>query len=108
MPVPELSDEERRAALSQAAAARKKRAELKDRVRAGEVGLAEVLAKADADDTIGKTRVTEMLEAFPRVGKVTARTIMRKIDISPSRRLRGLGVRQREKLLAEFARRFSS
>ena len=40
-----------------------------------------------------------MLESLPGVGKVQARRIMEELDISESRRLRGLGRNQREGLL---------
>ena len=40
-----------------------------------------------------------MLESLPGVGKVQARRIMDELDISESRRLRGLGRNQREGLL---------
>lgn len=102
MGVPDLSDDDRRAALEKAARARRARADLKRQLRDGEISLADVLARADSDDVIGKTRVAAVLEAVPRVGKVTARRLMTELDISPSRRLRGLGVKQRERLLATF------
>lgn len=105
MPVPKLSDDQRREALDKAAAARRHRAALKERVRAGEVDLQGVLSLADGDETIGKMRVAELLESFPRIGVKTRRRIMIDLDISQSRRLRGLGVRQRERLIAAFADR---
>jgi ribosomal protein S13 len=40
-----------------------------------------------------------VLESLPGVGKVQARRIMTDLDISESRRLRGLGRNQREGLL---------
>ena len=40
---------------------------------------------------------------MPGVGKVRARKIMEKLDISRSRRVRGLGSKQKDALLAEFA-----
>ncbi len=102
MPLPELDDEARREALAKAAEARKVRAELKQKLKSGEMELSDVLARADVDETVGKTRVAAVLESMPRVGKVRARKLMERLDISPSRRLRGLGGNQREKLLAEF------
>jgi hypothetical protein len=39
------------------------------------------------------------------VGKVRARKIMERLDISASRRVRGLGAKQRESLLGEFAKK---
>jgi guanylate kinase len=105
MPLPELDDEARRQALEKAAEARKIRAELKQQLKAGEIDLAEVLRRADADEVVGKTKVSAVLEALPKVGKVRARKLMERLDISPSRRVRGLGANQREKLLEAFDRR---
>lgn len=102
MPLPELSDESRRQALEKAAEARKLRAELKQQLKAGEIDFGEVLRRADQDEIIGKTKVSAVLEALPKVGKVRARKIMEKLDISPSRRVRGLGANQRDKLLRAF------
>ncbi len=103
MPLPELDDEARRAALQKAAQARRVRAELKQQLKRGQIDLVEVLRRADGDETIGKTKVSAVLEALPKVGKVRARKLMERLDISPSRRLRGLGTNQREKLLQAFA-----
>jgi hypothetical protein len=102
MPLPELDDESRRQALNKAAEARKVRAELKQQLKAGEIDFGEVLRRADDDEIVGKTKVSAVLEALPRVGKVRARRLMERLDISPSRRVRGLGANQRDKLLSEF------
>jgi predicted N-acetyltransferase YhbS len=102
MSVPELSDDARRAALEKAAAARRIRAELKRQLRDGEISLADVIARAETDEVVGKTRVSAVLEALPRIGKKTARRTMEQLDISESRRLRGLGERQRSRLLEAF------
>ncbi|CAN5693566.1 hypothetical protein BH24ACT15_BH24ACT15_14420 [soil metagenome] len=102
MPVPELSDDARRAALQKAAEARKIRAELKQQLRDGELTLAQVIRRADNDEIVSKTKVSAVLEAMPRIGKKTARRTMEQLNISESRRLRGLGDRQRARLLAAF------
>lgn len=102
MPLPELDDASRRQALEKAAEARKVRAELKHQLKSGEISFAEVLRRAGKDDVVGRTKVSAILEALPGVGKVRARKLMERLDISPSRRVRGLGANQREKLLAEF------
>jgi hypothetical protein len=105
MPLPELDDDARREALNKAAQARKLRAEMKQRLKSGEIDLPHVLARADDDEVIAKTRVSEVLEAMPKVGRVRARRLMERLDISSSRRLRGLGVNQRERLLEAFSDR---
>lgn len=102
MPLPQLDDAARRQALEKAAEARRVRAELKQQLKTGEIGFAEVLARADADETVGKTKVSAILEALPRVGKVRARKLMERLEIAPSRRLRGLGQNQRGRLLTLF------
>ena len=101
MPLPTLTPEQRQQALEKAAEARRKRAELKAQLKSGNMSLATVLAK-DSDETVGKMKVSSVLESLPATGKVRARKIMEKLDISPSRRVRGLGSKQKEALLAEF------
>lgn len=103
MALPELTEEQRAAALEKAAAARRARAELKDRLKRGGTNLKEVLASADSDEILGKMKVSALLEALPGVGKVRAQQIMERLEIAPSRRLRGLGDRQRKALLSEFS-----
>lgn len=102
MPLPELDAESRRQALERAAEARKIRAELKQQLKSGEIDFAQVLARAEDDEIVAKTKVSAVLEALPKVGKVRARKMMERLDISPSRRIRGLGANQRKKLLREF------
>ena len=99
MALPTLTPEQRADALKKAAAARKKRAEVKGELKSGKRTLADLLKKADKDDTLGKMKVSTVLESLPGVGKVQARRIMTELDISESRRLRGLGRNQREGLL---------
>jgi hypothetical protein len=103
MPLPVLTDEQRKQALEKAAEARRKRAELKGQLKSGKLTLTDVLARSD--DTVGKMKVSTVLESLPGVGKVRARKFMEKLDISVSRRVRGLGAKQRESLLAEFAKK---
>jgi len=45
-----------------------------------------------------------MLEAMPHTGKVKARRLMQDLDISESRRLRGLGPNQKRRLIDHFHR----
>jgi signal recognition particle GTPase len=99
---PALTPEQRAAALEKAAAARKDRAELKEKLKMGSVTLSDALKKADTDDVIGKLKVVSLLESLPGVGKVKARRIMLDIGISDTRRVRGLGPQQRSALLEQL------
>ncbi|SHJ93044.1 hypothetical protein SAMN05443637_101153 [Pseudonocardia thermophila] len=102
MALPQLTEEQRAEALQKAAAARRARAELKNKLKTGATTLPEVLKLADTDDVLGKMKVSALLESLPGVGKVRAAQIMERLEIAPSRRLRGLGDRQRKALLADF------
>jgi hypothetical protein len=100
--LPQLTDEQRTAALAKAAAARKSRAELKERLKRGGTTLKQVLVDAEKDEALAKLKVSALLEALPGVGKVRAAALMEQFDIAASRRVRGLGDRQRKALLDEF------
>ena len=103
MPLPPaLTPDQRQAALQKAAAARRQRAELKEKLKMGSTTLRELLDSAERDDVIGKMKVVSVLESLPGVGKVKARRYMDEIGISDTRRVRGLGTQQREALLKEF------
>ena len=100
MPLPpSLTAEQRQAALQKAAEARRVRAEVKARLKLNRLSLRELFDQSDQDDMLAKLKVVSVLESLPGVGKVQARRIMEELDISESRRLRGLGRNQREGLL---------
>src|SRR5204862_5317517 len=101
---PSLSPDQRQAALEKAAAARRARAELKEKLKMGSLSLEELLEQGGQNDTVGKMKVISVLESLPGLGKVKARRMMEDIGISESRRVQGLGVNQREALLRETAR----
>ncbi len=100
---PQLTPEQRQAALKKAAEARRARAELKERLKMGSLTLAELLTQAENDDMAGKMKVLAVLESLPGVGKVKSRRTMETFEISDTRRVRGLGDQQKRKLLEEFS-----
>ena len=100
--LPQLTDEQRRAALAKAAEARRVRAEIKELLKMGPLSLSELLDRSDNDRILAKMKVLSVLEALPKLGKVKARRTMDEVGISDSRRLRGLGSQQRAELVARF------
>ena len=100
---PELTPEQRAAALEKAAQVRRIRSDVKSRLKMGSMTLAELLDQADRDEVVAKIRVLAVLESLPGVGKVMARRTMEDIGIAESRFLSGLGPRQREALLEAFS-----
>jgi len=104
MPLPpSLSPDQRQAALDKAAAARRQRAELKEKLKMGSITLRELLDQGERDDVVGKMKVVSVLESLPGVGKVKARRLMEEIGISDTRRLQGLGGKQREALFKRLS-----
>ena len=95
MGLPELTPAERSAAASAALAARRRRAEIK-------AALPAALDLAGHDQALAKMRVVDLLGAMPRIGPVRASEIMERNNVAATRRIRGLGERQRSALLAEF------
>jgi signal recognition particle GTPase len=102
MPLPVLTEEQRREALAKAAEARRKRADLKEKLKTGQLSLRDLLDQRQ-DDIIAKMKVSSVLESLPGVGKVRARKMMERLDISATRRVRGLGAKQKQALLGELA-----
>jgi len=100
---PALTAEQRQAALQKAALVRRERAEVKEKLKLGSLTLAELLKNAESDETVGKMKVVSVLESLPGLGKVKARRLMETVGISESRRLQGLGAKQRAELLKETA-----
>ena len=97
MALPQLTDEQRNAALEKAAAARHERAELREKIKRGETTLEDVL---NSDDPIAsRMKVSALIESLPGYGKAKASKIMDELGISSTRRVKGLGARQREQLI---------
>ncbi|MBW3556073.1 MAG: integration host factor [Actinobacteria bacterium] len=104
MPLPpSLSPDQRQAALEKAAAARRQRAEIKEKLKMGSLSLRELLDQAARDEVAAKMKVVTVLESLPGLGKVKARRLMDEIGISDSRRVQGLGDKQRKALLEKLA-----
>jgi hypothetical protein len=98
MALPELSNDQRRAALEKAAKSRKERAELCDKLKKGELSVGKVLS--DTDNPIAmRLKVQRLIESLPGYGKARAAKLMNELGISTSRRVQGLGSRQRAELL---------
>ena len=103
MALPQLTPEQRKAALEKAAQARHERAELREKIKSGKVSLAEVL---DSDDPIAnRMKVSALIESVPGFGVAKTVKLMEELGISESRRVQGLGVRQREQLIERLGDR---
>ena len=101
MPLPKLTLEEKKQALKKAQQVRSQRAKIRQDLKAGRTGIREVLEQMDTD-VVAKMRVAYLLESLPRIGKVRTRKIMNEIGIDETRRVQGLGSRQKQALIERF------
>lgn len=102
MALPPLTPEQRAAALEKAAAARRERAVVKNRLKYAQGSLAAVIAQGKSNEVVGKMKVSALLESMPGIGRVRARQIMSEVGIAETRRVRGLGVNQTAALVQRF------
>ena len=103
MALPSRTPEQRQADLQKAAAARRERAEVKNRLKNSGASIAEVIAEGQNNEVVGKMKVLDLLQAMPGLGKVRAHQLMERLGIAESRRVRGLGAKQIAALEREFA-----
>ncbi|MCL2324221.1 MAG: integration host factor [Actinomycetia bacterium] len=103
MALPELSTEQRQKNLELAAKMRRSRAALRADLKSGKQTLTEVLERAD-DPVVMRMKVSTLIESLPGYGKARAEKLMAKVDISATRRVQGLGARQRAALIEALSR----
>ncbi|MEV7881881.1 integration host factor [Streptomyces microflavus] len=99
-PLPALTPEQRAEALAKAGRVRKERSEMLAALKAGRLSLLDVLDRGD--DTARQTRALQLLQSLPGIGTVTARRHLVDLGISETRRIQGLGARQRARLIELF------
>ena len=103
MALPSLTPEQLEAARAAATAARRARAELKQKVRSGEVTLSGAIDLALQQDVLAHMKVADLLKSLPRVGEKRAADVMERLEISQNRRIRGLGRHQIAGLREQFS-----
>jgi len=97
---PKLTAEQRAQALAEAAAARAVRARARAELKAGTLSLPDFLRRAEDDPRLAAMRVSSLIAALPGYGEARSAALMADLRIVGSRRIRGLGPKQRVALLA--------
>lgn len=101
MALPKLTDEQRKQALEKAARIRKERAEIKKKLKMGQLKIKDLLNKKD-DEVVARMSVKSVIESLPGIGKLRATKIMQELGISETRKIQGLGPNQENALLERF------
>lgn len=104
MSVPELSTEQRRENLEAAKRARMRVSQVKKDLACGKLTIASVLEMASHDEVIARMRAWALIDAMPGYGNPRTKSLMDRLGIAESRRLKGLGSRQRAALLEVFGK----
>lgn len=103
-PIPVISDDQRRDSLVKAMAMRTERAQLRSALKSCGLSIEEFFELADVGNQAASgMRVKSLISAMPGYGAKKTEELMFKLGISDTRRVRGLGKRQRQGLLDEFA-----
>jgi excinuclease UvrABC nuclease subunit len=101
--LPEMTEEQRNAALARAREARRTRAEIKQLLKSGSLTLSDVFERAEVDDLVAGTKIQAIVVSMPRMGKVSTKRLLEDIGIADNRTIRGLGSNQRKALLEHFS-----
>ncbi len=97
----DISDADRYEALAKANDMRHERSVLRKRIKSGELGLPEIFAM-EGSLLIDRMKVSVLIESMPGFGKAKAAKLMEELKIAPTRRIQGLGERQRRELIERF------
>jgi len=75
---------------------------VKAQLKSGSLSIDQILEISKTDEAVANMRVRELLESLSGVGKVRALTLMERLEISPTRRVKGLGRHQITQIRNEF------
>lgn len=98
MALPKLTAEEKLKALKKAQEMRSRRAHIRKELKCGQTNIRALLEEV-SNDAVAKMRVAYLIESLPRIGKIRTRKIMSDIGIDETRRVQGLGSKQKQALL---------
>ncbi len=101
---PSLSQEQRVEASRLAVANRRRRAEVKRLVKSGELSLEGLFELSAREECVAQMRAYDLISALPAIGEVKAERIMKSAAIAKTRRIRGLGPKQRAELFRALVR----
>ena len=103
MTLTNLSDEARKKGLEKARLVRKKRSEIKDRLKKGKISISKLFKDRELfENYIAGMKVLHIISSLPGNGRVHAIKILEELKISPHKKIGGLGKNQKENFYKRF------
>jgi hypothetical protein len=103
MALPPMTPKQRADALQKAAQFRAGRKDVKDRLKAGTLTLADLIKDGQTSDVTGRMKVSVVIQSLPGMGKAKTTVLMERLGIAENRRVAALTARQRAALETAFA-----
>lgn len=101
--IPELTDEQRIAALEKAKQMRKQRTELRSQLASRVLTVCDLINLAERGDKAASgMRVKQVISAMPGYGFKKTQALMHTLGIAECKRVGGLGVNQAQALIAKL------
>lgn len=97
MTTPELTKEQRMAALDKALEARRKRSSALQELKQGKISLEDLLNTQN--ECLRRIKIYDLLRVYKGIGNAKARKIMKELHIAETRRIAGIGKHQYAALL---------
>ncbi len=99
--LPSLTKEQRQQNLAKGVQVRQRRAEYREQLKKGALPLEKLFALADeGDQAAAGMRASHLISSLPGYGSARTGKLMEDLHIAASRKVRGLGDRQRENILS--------
>ncbi|MDD3520249.1 MAG: integration host factor, actinobacterial type [Actinomycetota bacterium] len=103
MAIPLLSNEEKRSALEHAREIRKKRSEIKKGLKSYSISFIELFEEKNKYFmVVMDMKILDLMKALPGFGDIRVNKILQELQISPRKKFKGLGQKQKSRLLDYF------
>ena len=103
MTLTNLSDEARKKGLEKARLVRKKRSEIKEQLKKGKTSIDKLFKDHELfENYIAGMKVLNVISSLPGNGRMHAARVLEELNISPHKKMGGLGKNQKENFYKHF------
>jgi len=98
-----LNDDARNRGLEKARLVRKKRSEIKEKLKKGKTSINKIFKDQDLfENYIAGMKVLSIVSSLPGNGRMNAAMVLEELNISPHKKIGGLGKNQKENFYRHF------